>query len=1706
MKKIYILLLSLFISFNINSEEEKESDPTFSPIIGSVNVITGTYSEASVDINLPGPKPLVLQRLFFGIENEYSPDGLAWHFNHPDILSSGITPIPTKPGKDIDYDYRYDSSNRLEKLSVYNKNKTKIYHNLSFNYQKNEDSLLCSVISPGGGTFVYNYHITEKSRADPELLIDSVTNSMGGTTKYTYRKHPQERKYLIKRIEDPEGGYLESEYYDNKYNNVGGDQVTIENFMRDPRIGRIKLQKAPLGPGNSTIITERYFYEKDYTDVIRSNGLKKRYHYSTDSRITKIETFCKGNAHGGILYRVERLYWKRSPDDMKSSLTSRTLEDRNGSIHTCETYRYDQFGNVIEQRLYGNLSGKSAGTITINQEGIPQGAEYASTSYTYEPDIEKDSFRLTGKTEPSGKTTVFSYDPLTGRNTALFIGDQNGFFLRQFFSYNEDGLPIKTVTDNGSGTHPGDLAGVTEIYTARFTLIEGESGRGMPEIIEESIFDRESGSETLIRKTINSYSQENRLIKQDFYDKYDAYVYSNVLDYDFSGRCIYSKDADGKEIFREYNLRGDLTGETERKQNGESRETKNFYDIAGRLVRTTVTDGSGSQIGNTFHYNHMNYRTAVFDHLGNETQYQYDELGRQTAIIYPEVSNGEKGPGRPTIRNMYDYADNIIECVDPNGFKTNTTYNARKSPTEIRYPDGTKENFIYHPDGTLAKKTEKTGVSVSYSRDCLGRVIHEETLDSEGVSRFHVTHVYNGFHLLSSLHSNGIEEHYHYLAGNLVKKETMTSEGIDTVEYEYDNLGRQSEVKTIFGESPSDYYVTKTERDIAGNILCVKVEDSNGKLVRFKENTPDDSSENFENDYQNFYSSDNLHQFEKSIVDKAGNTITTKINALGKIISVMKKDCFGKIFQEISYEYDLAGNKVKESHAIFENGKKTGTYKIVTKYGPCNRIDMIIEGEGSTSPRCYNYKYTSNGLQKSIMKPDGMQIQYEYDALGLPIRFFSSDGTISYEYSYDESGNVSHVLDAVTGNSSDKSYNAFNLLCSETLGNGITIVYQYDKAGRLTDYILSDGSSVKYIYDSVNVKEVRRIHANNKTSYSHLYLEYDLSGRVLREQLIGDAGNVNYMYNDDGYCTEIQTPYFNQSLTFDSQNNINSLSTADEKGTDSTEMRYNSDSFLTAESGNIPMKYSYDSLGNITAKNGEEFTITHNCEISSSGDTEFSYDINGNMIKKVSENSSYKYSYDALNRLSSVLVDDSLIVTFTYDSLNRRLEKIVTDKKNPENSSHTRYIYRGNEEVGTTDQEGIIDTFRVLGAPSQSNVGSTISIEIENTVYTPLKDIKDNIRSLVNIENNEIAESYEFTGFGEEEIFTENENTALNPWRFAAKRTDPETGLVYFGKRYYMPEIGRWTSRDPIGFEDGINRYVFTHNNPIKNRDLYGMYSLSSAKADLLSFVGSCISTIQNLGDKIHPYIMYGLDFIQKLEPDFDDSFESFFGKGFLTLMGYYPSGPESGVYGQGEVNDKIRITLINGILNNRSYYSESLQLFSSTHGGANIHYIFRPSKGWVKDVINGVFIKCGYVSPYATHLANTWKSLIEEMGGVDGGGSIIHYCHSLGGADTIIAASLLTPEERRMIRVFSFGSASIIPGSLGFAEVKNYISRRDGVCLLTDPGGYYNAWKGNNGNVIFIGSTMGIPLVDHTLAMESYSTYLTNLGHIFLQMYANEM
>lgn len=91
-----------------------------------------------------------------------------------------------------------------------------------------------------------------------------------------------------------------------------------------------------------------------------------------------------------------------------------------------------------------------------------------------------------------------------------------------------------------------------------------------------------------------------------------------------------------------------------------------------------------------------------------------------------------------------------------------------------------------------------------------------------------------------------------------------------------------------------------------------------------------------------------------------------------------------------------------------------------------------------------------------------------------------------------------------------------------------------------------------------------------------------------------------------------------------------------------------------------------------------------------------------------------------------------------------------------------------------------------------------------------------------------IAARYEYDPYGNNALDPLNASqsgnyAATNAFRFSTKPFDAETGLSYFGYRYYAPGMGRWMNRDPLGHEGGLNLYGYVENSPMDFVDPFGL-------------------------------------------------------------------------------------------------------------------------------------------------------------------------------------------------------------------------------------------------------------------------------------------
>jgi RHS repeat-associated protein len=223
------------------------------------------------------------------------------------------------------------------------------------------------------------------------------------------------------------------------------------------------------------------------------------------------------------------------------------------------------------------------------------------------------------------------------------------------------------------------------------------------------------------------------------------------------------------------------------------------------------------------------------------------------------------------------------------------------------------------------------------------------------------------------------------------------------------------------------------------------------------------------------------------------------------------------------------------------------------------------------------------------------------------------------------------------------------------------------------------------------------------------------------------------------------------------------------------------------------------------------------------------------------------FLWDAENRLVVMQTTSAAVsggvpaqrLEFGYDHQHRRVEKkLYTGSGYSTLSSHRCFLYQGWNllaEVNVLGGGFTLERSFVWGldiARSLSEAGGVgallqISDHATSKTYLPAYDGNGNVVALFDGAASggsagSCVAAYEYNPYGEF-LRCEGSYARTNPFRFSTKFTDDETGLVYYGRRYYSPSQGRFLGRDPIEEQGGLNLYGFVGNNSINRWDYLGL-------------------------------------------------------------------------------------------------------------------------------------------------------------------------------------------------------------------------------------------------------------------------------------------
>ncbi len=1232
-----------------------------------------------------------------------------------------------------------------------------------------------------------------------------------------------------------------------------------------------------------------------------------------------------------------------------------------------------------------------------------------------------------------GKEMHYSYVPNTNLLKSELLILDGEIVKRTFHFYDHDfgAVCIKTIVDDGRSENSDDLASVTFRHVTEVSPKRTFPCLGLPEEVREYAGDK------LLKMVRYAYHPSGKIASEAHYDADNSYCYTLHNTYDAQERLIETTDPLGNSTRFTYDSQFNLIAQDGPRSD---QRTEWQFDLANRPIKQLEWQSDGTVLITEQKYDKNGRLIATIDPSGFETRFTYDSLGRMIAITHADSA---------IERKVYNVLDQVIQETDPNGDTTSTERNFRGQPTAIFHPDGTEEHFVHNLEGgTLANHTDRHGVATFYTYDLLDNLVETKT------DLATTTAAYTPFRLIGETDSLGTTTTLTYdwvgrkIAERKEERETL---------YRYDSLGRLCQTQE--GD-----IVTNLTYDLRGLLLEKNIEDA------FRESYAYDEAGNkigvttcggtthttYNTHGEPIRIEDPLgrvteisYSYEgglcKTTRDPKGVVRTIYHDAHKRPVDFQTHDSKGILIQREERTYDSAGNQICTVASVFEGSvlKTTITHK--WRYGPSGRLEAFIEGGEKET----KYLYDSLGRLITRIKPDGHSINREYDSQNRLARYFG-DG-IDYTYIYDTKNRLTHICDQIRSTTLECAYDAYDNMTLEKFDSGLTIRRDYDPYGRCAALYLPDASTITKSYKGPFLYTICY------GGMTHTYSERNLSGRPT-EQILANQQKVSLDWDPLHRWKSYQTPYFTVDYSYDEVGNLIAYRHNDAVHN----FQYDALNQLSSENAHA---YSYDSLHNRTSKDEADYTLNHFHQITHDGNQEYCYDLNGNLLS----DGASSYEYDLLDRLIAVTAKGKRTV-YTYDALNRRIAK-----------GEELYLWDGQHEIGMM-RGGEIQELRVLGEGKGAEIGAAVLIEIAGTPYIPIHDHRGSLVNMLTAEG-DLAGSYQYTAFGET-----GDKNHLSPWGFASKRYDPESGFLYFGKRYYNPSLGRWLTPDPKGFQDSLNLYAYVFNNPLLYCDPYGLLARSYSEVhnpvDFCGWMWHCaFSATEWIGHHMLP--------ISMAQDVFEGSCRFMRGESYHKPKEQMAILPSDGF----TIEHESQI-FYNGMLTNRESAVGVRDGISETHGGVQVVLLFNPTRGFMNDLLTCALLKCGIKTAYESMCAEHFKNTLS--------GDPIHQfrvtAYSQGCTRLNNTGDLLTGDQRQHISVNAYGPATII-GERRFGGVNNYLSRLDGV-PITSTLNYIKNVAGFDSNVTFLSPHSKNPLTEHYLLGETYSEQIEKNGRDFVQQY----
>jgi YD repeat-containing protein len=377
--------------------------------------------------------------------------------------------------------------------------------------------------------------------------------------------------------------------------------------------GKVHTLLAPVGVDRMPITTHAFSYHPGMTKVKDAAGNLTQYYYHKEKkRLNSIIRY-----QGDAVYSLDHFYWTSGKD--AGNLKSRTFEAED-KLYFCRSLNYDAFGNITEEQLIGNLSGSCSQPVQVDASGhsIDNGCEVFVKMHV----ASQDGWNLPLEEDDGRKQISFKYYSKTNLLKQRLTCSGTAILKWEFFEYDPNGVMIKEVWDDGTGAEESDLTGVSERHL-KVIIPRTTAPIGLPQIVEEHYWDNALKTYVLVKKTVNTHSEQGLLLKEEHFDSQEISAYTLHWEYDHLGNVIKQVDALGQTTCYGYDANGNKIYEQ-----GPCKDMHKvfLYDFSNRLIKEEEVWTDGRLLAVSHRYNTLSQRVATIDIYGQETCYSNDKM------------------------------------------------------------------------------------------------------------------------------------------------------------------------------------------------------------------------------------------------------------------------------------------------------------------------------------------------------------------------------------------------------------------------------------------------------------------------------------------------------------------------------------------------------------------------------------------------------------------------------------------------------------------------------------------------------------------------------------------------------------------------------------------------------------------------------------------------------------------------------------------------------------------------------------------------------------------------------------------------------------------------------------------------------------------------------------------------------------------------